>query len=240
MIDIQKALNTPLELTEIVQYKLNEDQYTPEDIKPVQIYIHHTAGNPNPFRVVDFWNSNPDRVGTAFVIGGEPSKDKNGKELWQDGAIVQAFSSKKWGYHLGLKQDTFTKYGVKYSPLDKSSIGIEINNWGGLDFKDGKYFTYVGSVVDADEVVEYATPFRGHKFYHKYTDKQIENTIRLVKYLCEKYRISKAYNEDMWDVTPRALQGTSGVWTHVSVRPDKSDVHPQKELVEALKTLGKS
>jgi N-acetyl-anhydromuramyl-L-alanine amidase AmpD len=240
MVDIQKALNTPLDLSEIIQYRLNEDQYIPEDIKPVQIFIHHTAGNSNPFRVVDFWNSNPERVGTPFVIGGEPTKDKHGVEQWHDGAIIQAFSSKKWGYHLGLQQSTFTKYGIKYSSLDKASVGIEINNWGGLQLKDGKYFTYVGTVVDADEVIEYPKAFRGFKFFHKYTDKQIENTVRLLKYLCEKYGISKAYNEDMWDMSSNALKGANGIWTHVAVRSDKSDCHPQPELIEALKALAKS
>lgn len=240
MIDIQKALNTPLDLTEIMQYKLHDDQYYREETPKTQIYLHHTAGNPNPFRAIDFWNSNPTHVGTAFCIGGEPTKDKNGNEQWKDGAIVQAFSSKFWCYHLGLQESVFKKYGIKYSSLDKNGIGIEINNWGGLQLKDGKYFTYVGTVVDPEDVIEYETPFRGYKYYQKYTDKQIENTIRLVKYLCEKFNISKVYNEDMWDISGRALAGINGIWGHISVRADKSDVHPQKELIEALKALGNS
>lgn len=237
MIDIQKALATPIDLNEIVQYKLHEDQYLKEETPKFQIFIHHTAGNPDPFNAIDFWNSNPTRVGTAFIIGGEP---KGGNDRWHDGAIVQAFSSKFWCYHLGLQESLFKKYGVTYKALDKNSIGIEINNWGGLQLKDGKYITYVGTVVDPSEVVEYATPFRGYKYYQKYTDKQIENTIRLVKYLCEKFNISKAYNEDMWDISGRALSGVNGIWTHVSVRADKSDCSPQPELIEALKALSKS
>ena len=240
MIDIVKALSTPIDLNEIIQYKLPENQYFKEETAKTQIFIHHTAGNPNPFRAIDFWNSNPTRVGTAFCIGGEPTGDGHGAEKWKDGDIIQAFSSKSWCYHLGLQEATFKKYGVPYRSIDKNSIGIEINNWGGLQFKDGKYFTYVGSVVDSSEVIEYSTPFRGYKFYQKYTDKQIENVIRLVKYLCEKYNISKVYNEDMWDVSGRALASTNGIWTHVSVRPDKSDCHPQQELIEALKSLSKT
>lgn len=228
---------TPIDLKEIIQYQLPESQYVREEHQKTQIYLHHTAGNPNPFRAIEFWNSNVERIGTAFCIGGEPSKDKDGKEQWKDGEIVQAFGSKYWAYHLGLKQELFKKYGVPYKALDKFSIGIEINNWGGLQYKNGKYYTYVGSTVDADEVIEYATPFRGYKFYQKYTDKQIENTLRLVKYLCEKFNIPKVYNEDMWDVSGRALAGTPGIWSHTSVRADKSDVHPQPELISALRSL---
>jgi hypothetical protein len=35
----------------------------------------------------------------------------------------------------------------------------------------------------------------------------------------------------------KALSGTPGVWTHVSYRADKSDCHPQIELINALKEL---
>jgi N-acetyl-anhydromuramyl-L-alanine amidase AmpD len=237
MIDIQKALSTPIDLKEIVQYQLPEAQYYKEEQPKSQIFLHHTAGNPNPYRAIDFWNSNPEHIGTAFCVGGEPSKDKDGKEIWKDGEIVQAFGSKYWAYHLGLKQEIFKKYGVPYKSLDKSSIGIEINNWGGLQLKNDKFYTYVGSTVDADEVIEYASPFRGYKFYQRYTDKQIENTIRLVKYLCDKFGISKVYNEDMWDISGRALAGANGIWSHTSVRSDKSDVHPYPPLIEALKSL---
>lgn len=235
MIDIQKALASPIDLNEIIQYKLHDDQYMKEETPKSQIFIHHTAGNSNPFNAIDFWNSNPTRVGTAFCIGGKPTGDK-----WKDGDIVQAFGSKFWCYHLGLQEATFKKYGIPYKALDKNSVGIEINNWGGLQLKEGKFVTYVGTTVNADEVIEYATPFRGYKYYHKYTDKQIENMIRLVKYLCDKFNISKVYNEDMWDISGRALNGTNGIWTHTSVRPDKSDVHPYPPLIEALKALSKT
>jgi hypothetical protein len=37
--------------------------------------------------------------------------------------------------------------------------------------------------------------------------------------------------------SPDALSGAPGLYSHNSVRTDKSDVFPQKELIEMLKTL---
>jgi len=45
------------------------------------------------------------------------------------------------------------------------------------------------------------------------------------------------YNGNMWDVNEDALNGEPGVWTHVSYRSDKSDCHPQPELIDVLKSL---
>jgi hypothetical protein len=53
----------------------------------------------------------------------------------------------------------------------------------------------------------------------------------------KKYEIPLEYNDDIWDVTKRALSNEKGVFTHNSVRPDKADVFPQPELIEMLKSL---
>ncbi len=239
-VDYNAALNVPLDVSKLIQHRLADNQYFPEENKKIQILLHHTASNSNPFRCIDYWNSEPSRVGAQFCIGGSPDSDPHKVEQWQDGDIVQAMASKHWIYHLGLQTEVFAKLGLPYKQLDKTSIGIEINNWGGLTLKDGKYYSYVGTVVDPSEVIEYAAPFRGKKYYQKYTDKQIESTIRLVKYLCEKFNIPKTYNEDMWDLSKRAMSGTPGIWSHISCRLDKSDLHPQPELIDGLKRLASS
>ena len=61
--------------------------------------------------------------------------------------------------------------------------------------------------------------------------------MRLIIYLSNKYNIPLDYNENMWNVSHDALAGKSGIWTHVSYRQDKSDCHPQEELINALKKL---
>ena len=40
-----------------------------------------------------------------------------------------------------------------------------------------------------------------------------------------------------FEINADALNGKPGIWSHTSVRKDKSDVHPQDELIAMLKTL---
>lgn len=217
----------------IVQSSLPTSQYITDAAPKTQIYLHHTAGNADPFGVVKFWAANEERIATCVVIGGKPRANVN----WTDGQIVQAFSSKYWAYHLGVKRAVFSKYGLPYINLDKSSIGIEICNWGQLTLRDGKFYTYVNTVVPETEVIEYERPHKGFKYYHQYTDAQIESVKDLLLLWKNKYNIPLTYNSDIWDVTTRALKNEPGVYTHNSVRSDKVDIHPQPNLIEMLKSL---
>ena len=195
-----------------------------------QIYIHHTAGNASGEGVFRHWAANSERIATCVSISGK------GKDA-VDGQIVQGFSSKFWAYHLVLKQSVFTKAGVKYQSLDKISIGIEICNWGQLTLKDGKFFNYVNREVPADEVCTLETPYKKYKYYHNYTDAQIESVKELLLLWKKTYNIPLSYNEDIWDITPRALKGEAGVYTHNSVRKDKVDIYPHPKMIEMLKSL---
>jgi len=48
-------------------------------------------------------------------------------------------------------------------------------------------------------------------------------------------KMIKYYNSDIWDISRSALEGSPGIYTHVSFRKDKSDCQPQEELQEILK-----
>lgn len=206
-----------LDIKSIIQVKFPEGQYYKEDQVKNQIVIHHTVSGPNATRVFEGWASNPERVATAFVIAG-------------DGVITQGFTSKYWAHHLGLKKPNNTA-------LNKASIGIEVCNWGGLTFKDGKYYSAFNREVAPNEVIDYGKKWRGYRYFHKYTPAQIESLRQLLVYLADKFTISKAYQEDIWDINKNALAGKPGIYTHVSYREDKSDMHPQPELVTMLKEL---
>jgi hypothetical protein len=122
--------------------------------------------------------------------------------------------------------------------LDKFSIGIEVCNWGQVTKTEKGWETYVGTTVPEKEVVEYATPFRGYRHYHKYTDIQLNNLRDVIVYFGEKYEIPVKYiGDSIFDINVDALKGEAGVFTHVSVREDKNDMHPQQELIEMLKSL---
>lgn len=204
--------------------QINFRGYYRESHSKSQIYLHHTAGGPNAKNVFSGWESDPVRVATCVAIS-------------RSGEIVQGFGSEFWAYHLGLKNDHFKKHGVPFIPLDKSSIGIEICAWGPLTKKGQKYFNYIGGEVNADEVTELDKPWKGTKYWHSYSPEQIASVKQLLLHWRDKYEIPLDYNEDIWDVTKRALTNEKGVFTHNSVRPDKADVFPQSELIEMLKSL---
>ena len=217
----------------LTQYAFPSGQFFAEENKKAQIFLHHTAGNPDPINTFKFWESNPEKIATCVIVGGKPVAGS----VWEDGEVIQGYSSRYWAYHLGLKESTFTKFGIPYKSLDRISIGIEICNWGQLTVKDGKYYNYVNRVVSPDEVIELETPFRGYKFYHAYTDAQIEAVKDLLVTWRDKYTIPIDYHSDIFEVNARALKGDPGVFTHCSVRYDKNDISPQPKMVEMLKSL---
>lgn len=204
--------------------QINYSQYFNEECPKKQIYLHHTAGGPDAEQVFRGWSANPEKIATCVVVGAS-------------GEIVQGFSSKYWAYHLGLKKELFAEFKMPYIPLDKVSIGLEICCWGQLTQKDGKFLNYVGKEVPASEVCELAIPFKGFKYYHNYTDAQIESVKELLLLWKSKYNIPLAYSDDIFDVNTRALYGTPGLYTHNSVRRDKVDIYPHPKMVQMLKTL---
>jgi N-acetyl-anhydromuramyl-L-alanine amidase AmpD len=213
-----------LDTTKIVQKRLSNDQFIQEEHPKKQIYLHHTAGGGNPVAVANYFQQKEGKVATAFVIG-------------EKGTIVQLFSSKHWAYHLGLKPEVFAEMGVTYRSLDKISIGIEICNFGPLKKQNGYFVNYVGGRVDRSQVTELNGKYKGHIFWQKYTDEQIESTRQLLVYLCDAYGISKDYFDSIFDIDKRALRGENGIFTHNSVRHDKSDIYPCPRMIEMLKNL---
>lgn len=217
-----------LNLNEIVLVDFPDDQYYRKQTNKKQIVLHHTVSGQGVNGDISWWRQTAVRVGTAIIVG------------W-DGKIYQCFSSKYWAHHLGT-------HAANNVALNKASIGIEIDAWGGLVRynrqwhpakwdKDLKRFVANTKVAPIQNVQVYPESFKGFYGFEKYTNEQIEAVRQLLVFWGEKYDIPLEYNEDMWDISQKALNGEKGVWTHVSYRKDKSDCHPQPELIKMLKSL---
>lgn len=212
----------------LIQIDFPQGQYLKEEHTKKQIYLHHTAGNNSGSNVFKWWASNPERVATCVSISGPGDVD---------GQIVQGFSSKYWAYHLGIKRNVFDAFGVPFTLLDKYSIGIEICNWGQLSYTNGKFYNYVGGIVNEKDVIKLDVPYKRHIYFHNYSDAQIESVRQLLVLWNQRYGIPLKYNEDIWNVTTRALRGEPGVFTHNSVRADKVDIYPHPKMIQMLKNL---
>jgi N-acetyl-anhydromuramyl-L-alanine amidase AmpD len=200
----------------IVQNLLPETQYWKQTTTKTMIVLHHTVSpGHDATGDIKWWLSTPDRVATHCIIT-------------QDGIIHKTIDSKYWGHHLGLKES----YNMA---LNKASYSIELDSLGPVD-KDGNSLAYKGVKAHAG-VQEYPNKFRGYQYFEKYTPEQIEAARELIIAIGHSYDIPLHYNPAMWDVSDAALAGVPGVWSHVSFRKDKSDCHPQPELIEMLKSL---
>jgi N-acetyl-anhydromuramyl-L-alanine amidase AmpD len=216
---------------QIKSFRLPKHQYIPSKYDKVQIYLHHTAGSSSARGVMEYWAKTKERIATCVAIAGKGAAEGDGK-------IVQGFSSKYWGYHLGLKTTVFKSRKLPVKSLDRISIGIEICNFGYLTkTKDGRFLTYVGSEIPKEDVIELDKPYKGHKYWHNYTEAQIESVRKLLLFWHDTYGIPLEYNEDVWEVTDRALKAEPGVFTHNSVRADKTDVYPHPGLIKMWKSL---
>jgi len=210
----------PIDLDKIELIDFPEDQYFPETFAKKQIVLHHTVSGPDVRGDIETWLKDTRRIATCIIIDGK-------------GVPHQLFSSKYWAGHLGAGN----------SNLDRHSIGVEIDNWGWLQpanyvTEKMQWKTFYGNIVDV-EVQEYPKLFRDYRYYQKYNELQLRTLGELLLYWNQRYNIPLDYNEDMWDVSPKALSGVPGVWTHTSYRPkpDKTDCHPQPDLINLLKTL---
>lgn len=224
----EKKVLEKLDLGEIIQVDFPNDQYIRESYNKNQIVLHHTVSGQGVGGDLAWWRKTASRIGTAIIVG------------W-DGKIYQCFSSKYWAYHLGLRTSS-------NKALNKGSIGVEIDAWGGLVRTNRKWYpakwdTDLKKMVantrvsPIQNVQVYPEGFRGFYGFEKYTDEQIESVRQLLVFWNERYDIPLDYHEDMWDYSENAMEGKKGIWTHVSYRKDKSDCHPQPELIEMLKSL---
>jgi len=202
------------------QQALDSSQYIKQVFPKKQVYIHFTAGSPSAKNVISWWDSDEPRIATAYVIDGN------------DGSVVETFNPDYWSYHLGIK-------GTR-GKVDKHSVGIEVCNWGPITKKGDKFYTYVNKEISADEVFELDTPHRGYKYYHKYTDAQLENLEKLLIYLVKEYDIpvEDCYDLSWFEYQDHVIKNlTPGIWTHTTVRKDKYDMAPQPEFIAMLNRL---
>lgn len=210
---------------DIIKKHLTNGQYLTSQDEKVSQFLHHTVGL-SAMSAWRWWNSTPQRVGTAQMID-------------RDGSIWECFDPSMWAYHLGVVDDD--------NWHEKHSINIELVSGGPLRYIDKEFRFYPlwpnkihYTVIPEKEVYMFNKPWKGHEFWHKYTDSQLES----LKWLIGKNvltfptlvidndidKIFK-YNSDVLS------EHLGGLWTHGTVRKDKTDPFPYPPLIEALKEV---
>ena len=204
-----------------------------------QIYIHHTVSSHNIKGVIGWWKELAEKSGKQVLISTPYIIDDKGR-------IEELYDPKYWAYHLGVKGGLTPK-------LDKQSIGIELTNAGPLIVKDGKYYSEsLQKYFDEKDVAVSLdrkgnpAPYKGYLYWEKYTDKQLTALRDLLLYLIEnnnirfRFRGNFLYGKNwdaFFDLNQNALQGKVGVYTHNSVRLDKSDISPQEGIFKMFSSV---
>lgn len=217
----------------IQDYFLPEDQYIKNPTKKEYLFIHHTAGWNNPYRVVDMWGSDKrGRIGTQYVIGG--INPKTGDDSY-DGVVLRCFEDEYYAWHLG----SVDRY------MHKHSIGIELCNFGYATKRGKNFYSYTGTKLDESQIIDLGYKFRGHRYWQSYSDKQLKSLRNLIVYLTELNGISTYLGlqeklnymspKEAFEYSEEARHGeVKGILSHASVRKDKYDVSPQENLIDML------
>ena len=216
----------------LIKVDFPKEQYLQTIYDKQQIVLHHTASGRGATGDVGYWVGTKGRIATCVIID-------------YKGHIYQCFSSKYWGYHIGVAgrgNKVDSKYKTKENRhfYDKHSVGIEIDSWGPLEERAGKFYAWTGKEIPGSRVQHYPNGFAGHEHFEEYTLEQIRCVVQLSKWFCYKYDIPRAFNEDVFEISLDALDKIPGIYTHRSYRSDKSDIHPQPGLIVALKSISGS
>jgi len=199
---------------------LKTGQYYSRVIPKKQIVIHHTAGGPSAWATKQWWDSNPSKVATDFII------DANGD-------VLRVMPKGYWGWHLGVGR----------ADLDAASIGIEICNYGFLNKQGISFYNAYGGKVPYNKVYLLPHAWKGFWYFEKYTDMQLESLYELLKDLVEDYEIDfdkstfHSGRGGVFDWSSAAMQGREGIYTHNSYLTYKTDAYPHHQLIDLLQEL---
>jgi len=214
----------------VIQTPLPINQYYPEPQKKLQIVLHHTVSNPlSPQGDIGFWRSDSTRIATYCIIS-------------YDGTINRCFPSNAWAHHLGVKTSELKSIGfkdfmIRNNILNRNSIAIELDGWGGVTKYHDNFFNVYGKPLDKSlDVIE--CKWRGYEYFQKYSDEQIQALEELISYLMKTYSIpSYGIKDGNIDLRKDALNSVPGIYSHSSYRLDKSDLYPDERIFRMLKNL---
>lgn len=249
-------LDTDLSARPIINQRfLSRDEYLTTNEKRRYVFLHYTAGWNNPYNVVRDWeNDTRGPIATQFVIGGINPVTGDTK---YDGEIVQALPDHAYGWHLGIGN----------TAVHRQSIGIEICNFGWLtqgkwislktnkwvNGKPDSFYTYTGAEVKPEFVTDLKRPFRGYRFFHSISERQIESLEYLIKMLCERHKIDinlglkqrLRVSKDPFDafsfsqLIRDGIESPTGIYSHTNViNSGKWDIYPAPNIIEMFTKIG--
>jgi len=214
------------------------------------LVFHHTAGWDNPYQTIDIWDKDSSTVATEFVVGG---KHISGVDRGHDGVTLRCMPKNTWAAHLTIGNTL----------LHRESIGVELCNMGGLTKggyykrvngkntwipgKENLYYTAYGNIVEESEVYDLGWSYKFHRYFHKYSDKQIEQSKIIVEHARDEYGIdvskglkellSKGTVQKAFEFMLSYVNSTPGVYTHGNIFAGKNDIYPDSRFIDMIMSI---
>lgn len=149
---------------------------------PEVILLHYTAGG-NALSSAHYL-ARKDTDASAHVV------------VARDGGIIQLLPFDTVAWHAGRSEFEGR------TQLNRWSIGIEMDNAGELHRRQGRFFSWFNKEYMPDEV--YTDCQNGHaRYWHRYTEAQIESVAAICELLIEQYPIRHILGHS--EVTSRKL-----------------------------------
>ncbi len=193
---------------------LAPDQYRSTTHPKNLIVLHFTAGT-TARGAVDGWRSQPQRVGTAYIIE-------------TNGTIFEIFDPSFWAHHLGVKGTSLhdrRSIGIELvnvGPLKPSPIVAGQLNWWPNQWRSSAWcrIEETGRYVRAD--------YRGISYFAAFAKAQVEAAAALVASVCERFRIPRVLPaaQRRMSFDSAYFAGFRGVAAHHNFRADKWDTGP--------------
>ena len=132
---------------------------------------------------------------------------------------------------------------------EKHSIPIELVSAGPLVLEGKEYRFYPlwpnklrWTRIPENEVVKLKKEWRGYQIFHNYSEEQLESLKWLIGRLYLDFPSLKINNDldSFYEYDESVItKHKEGIWSHTTVRQDKSDIIPVPSLIEALKEVQK-
>lgn len=167
-------------LTEQTKIK-NNKTYEQSGGKLDTLIIHFTAGK--------------DAASSAKFLSGKDVQASAHLVIGRDGTVYQLVPFNIVAWHAGRSQ-----YGGRQG-FNKYSIGIELDNAGALMKTGNQYQAWFGTKYPESDVIRATHKNESiPRYWHTYTEKQLEALTEISKLIAEKYPIKEVLGHD--DISP--------------------------------------
>jgi hypothetical protein len=228
--------------------------YYPQETNKFQITLHHTAVNASIKNIINNWTKLNNHVSTHFIIqrdgtydqlfplkywGNHIGSKKSGNSYLQKSTISIELEALGYVYLNGTskrksfftKRSTFIQGGKEYTYQDLQQSQPDIPVAQPYEINSSGKIVKMGS-------------YKGYGLYQSYTKAQLKTLKLVLTQIKQEYpNITIGSNKSTFKeqfpikdsgVSDSAFNNNEGIFTHNSYRTDKTDVFPQKELIELL------